>query len=130
MDMSTTMELIETIYLEYQSLTVVILVSTFGPMLVVKVKRLQISIAVLILLMLHNLLHMLAITITVNLHLGIVPPLQHTISMTLFGMEQDVWTIVVMILLSLGSIVSRIRPYKMILKFEYVQLMLSSVDPL
>ena len=106
MDLHISMELIETIHLDYQLLTVVILVSTFGPMLVVKVKRFLISTAVLVLLMLHNLLHMLAITITVNQLLGITPTMPHTISMTLYGMEQDVWTIVAMILLNLGSIIN------------------------
>ena len=43
---------------------------------------------------------------TVNQVLGIMPPLQCIISMTHFGMEQDVLAIVVMILLNLGSIVS------------------------
>ena len=100
------MELIETMFLVYQSRTVIIFVSTFGLKLVVVVKRFLRNIVVLILAKLHSLLHMLAITTIVNQLLGIMLPERHIISMTRYGMEQDVSTIAVMTPHNLGSIVS------------------------
>ena len=125
MDMPTVMELIEIMFLDYQSLTVVILVNTFGLLLVVGVKKFLRNIVVLVLVVLHNLLHMLAVATIVNQLLGIMLPIRHIISMTLYRMEQDALIIVVITLHNLGSIVSWLRPYKMILKYGYVQLMLS-----
>ena len=52
------------------------------------------------------LLPLLAIIITLNQLFGISPPLPHISSMTLYGMEQDMWTIVVTTPLNLGSIVN------------------------
>ena len=84
--------LIKAMYLVYQSLTVVILVNISGLMLVVVVKWiavLTIALAALSLIVRSLLLLLLAITITVNQLLGIVLT-THIISMTLYGMEQDV----------------------------------------
>ena len=94
-------------FLDYQSLTVVILVSTFGLLLVAVVKDIIVYSVVLVLVLLHILLlHMLAITIIVNQLLGMVVVLKHTTLMTHYGTEQDVLIIVVMTLHNLGSIVN------------------------
>ena len=62
--------------------------------------------AVLALMLIHIHLHMSVVTTTVSQLLGIVVIMTHTSSMTLYGMEQDVQIIAVMMLPSLGSIVS------------------------
>ena len=84
-------QLMKAMYLDYQSLTVVILVIIFGLMLVVVVKKITLSSTALALsLIMHYLLFLLlAMTITVNQLLGI-DPMAYTFSMTLYGMEQDV----------------------------------------
>ena len=95
--------------LDYQSLIVVILVSTFGLMLVVVVKNFLILGIVLVLSQMHfSLLLLLAMTTIVNQLIGTIAILfmAHTFSMTLYGMEKDVSIIVVMTIPNLGSIVS------------------------
>ena len=54
----------------------------------------------------HIHLHMSVVTATVSQLLGIVIIMTNTSSMTLYGMEQDVQMIAVMMLLNLGSIIS------------------------
>ena len=82
--------LIKIIFLDYQSLTVVILISTFELLLVVVAKNLLMDSIVFVLLVLHILLlHMLVVTIIVNQLLGMLIILTHTFSMTHYGMEQD-----------------------------------------
>ena len=77
-------------YLDYQSLTVVILVNTFGLKLVVMEKDMTINIIALVLLMEGIvLLLLLAITITVN-QVQWILILPRTTSVTPCGMEQDV----------------------------------------
>ena len=99
-------QLMKAMFLDYQSLTVVILVNTFGLLLVVVVKKFLRNIVVLVLVVLHNLLHMLAVATIVNQLLGIMLPIRHIISMTLYRMEHDALIIVVITLHNLGSIVS------------------------
>ena len=100
-------QLIKTMFLGYQSLMVVILVCMFGLLLLVLAKDITVILIVLVLLMEDIVpLLMLAITITANQVQCIVLILPHISSMTHYGMEQDVWTIVVMTPLNLGSIVS------------------------
>ena len=78
----------KTMFLDYQSLSVAILVSTFELLQVAVVKNM---IIVLVLLMEDTVLHpMLAITIIVNQLLGIRVILTHIISMTHYGTEKDV----------------------------------------
>ena len=93
-------------FLDYQSHIVIIHVSIFGLLLVVVVKNLIRHTAVLALILMHIYLRLLVITTTMSQLLGIVVIMTHTSSMTLYGMEQDVQMIAVMMLLNLGSIVS------------------------
>ena len=60
----------------------------------------------LVLILLHILLHLLAVTIIVNQFLQIEVILTYIISMTHYGMEQDVQIIVVITLHNLGSIIN------------------------
>ena len=85
-------QLMQAMLLDYQSLTVVILVSTFGLLLVVVVKEITLSSTALALspIMHYLLFLLLAMTITVNQLLGIITPLEDIFSMTLYGMVQDV----------------------------------------
>ena len=100
-------QLMEAMYLDYQSLTIVILVSTFGLLLVVVVKDLVIFIIVLVLSMEDTvLLSLFTMITTVNQVQCIVLIIQRISSMTHYGMGKDVWTFVVMTPLNLGSIVS------------------------
>ena len=87
-------QLIKPMFLDYQSLTVVILVSTFGPLLVVAVKTLMvIPIVVLAVTVTISvdmlLLNMLVAITTANQLLGITLLHPHIILMILCGMEQD-----------------------------------------
>jgi len=82
-------QLIKIMFLDYQSLTVAILINIFGVLLVAVVKNGLMIILVLVLELQHLLLHMLALTITVNQLLGIVVIMKHIFLMTLYGMEQD-----------------------------------------
>ena len=99
-------QLMKAMLLDYQLLMVLILVSIFGLMLVVVVKKITVDSVALALPLMH-ILHflLLAITITVNQLLGIML-MAYIFSMTLYGMEQDVQTIAAMTLLNLGSIIS------------------------
>ena len=80
---------IKTMLMDYQSLTVVILISTFGLMLVVVVKDMKL-VPVLVLLLQTPLFHMLAVTIIVNQLLDIRVIMTHTTSMTYYGMERNI----------------------------------------
>ena len=86
-------QLIKTMFLDYQSLTVVILVDTFGLLLVAVEKDTIMDLIVLVLLIKHILFLLLTIIIIVNQLLGIllmvllVPGLT---SMTHYGTEKDV----------------------------------------
>ena len=85
----------KTMFLDYQSLTVVILVSTFGLVLVAVVNDTMVYTVALVLVLLQILLlHLLAITIIVNQLLGMVEMIEYiitdTISMTHYGTEKDV----------------------------------------
>ena len=81
----------KTMFLDCQSLTVIILVSTFGLLLVAVVKQIILHGVVLVQILLHILLlHLLAITIIVNQPLGIEVIMTHIILMTHYGTEQDV----------------------------------------
>ena len=102
-----TEQLMKTMFLDYQSLTVVILVSTFELLLVAMVKETVISGIVLVLLMEVTVLLLLLVTaIIVNQLLGIVEIITHIFLMTHYGTEWDVQIIVVMTLHNLGSIVN------------------------
>ena len=116
-------QLMKTMFLDYRSLTVAILVSIFGLLLVAMVKELMLYGVALVLVLMHTLLlHLLAVTIIIVNQILVI--LTHTISMTHYGMEQDVWIIVVVTPHNLCSIVNRIRPHKMTLKHEYVHMVI------
>ena len=84
-------QLIETMLMDYQSLTVVIHVNTFGLLLLVAVKDLMVYLIVLVPLMEGMiLLLMLVVTITVSQDQHIKVIMTHIILMTHCGMEQDV----------------------------------------
>ena len=101
-------QLIKTMFLDYQLLSIVTLVSTFGLLPVVFLKDIKLLLIVLVLYIEDSLLLLLlAITITVNLVHQVVPLAPHIIFMIYYGMEQDVCQAhVVMTLPSLGSIVN------------------------
>ena len=83
-------QLMKTMFLDYQSLTVVILVSTFELLLVAMEKETVISTIVLVLFMEVTVLLLLETTIIVNQLLGIVLIIRYIILITHYGMEQDV----------------------------------------
>ena len=95
-------------YLDYPSLMVVILVSTFELLLVALVKSIKWNGIVLVLLTQGIILFLLLIlTITVNQVQLITLISARITSTTPYGMEQDVREVhVVMVLPNLGSIVS------------------------
>ena len=99
----------KTISVDYQSLMIVILVSTFGLLLVVIVKQLILILLVLVLFIQELIcLLLLTMTITVNQVQWIRLMLIHITLMILYGMEQDVQrvVVVVMTLLSPGSFIN------------------------
>ena len=98
--------LMDLMLMDYQSHIVVIHISIFGLMLVVVVKKIPSYTTVMALILMHLYLHMLVVATTVNQLLGIAVIITHTSSTTLYGMEQNVQIISVMMLLNVGSIVS------------------------
>ena len=98
-------QLIKNMYLDCQSLTVVILVSTFGLMPVALVKHLITFIAVLVRFIQDTVLNLLlVVTIIASLAQWTILVLRHITLTTHYGMEKDAWIIVVIILPNLGSI--------------------------
>ena len=86
-----TKQLMKTMFQDYQSLTVVILVNTFGLLLVAVVRTTTIFGIVLVLLMeVTVLLLLLGITIIVNQVQWVALYIVHIILMTCYGTEQDV----------------------------------------
>ena len=99
-------QLMKTMFLDYQSLTVVILVSTFGHLVVVLVNDI-LELIVLVIMEDIPLLLLLVIIIIVNLVQWVTPVGALITSMMYYGMEQDVQKVVVVTTLpNLGSIVN------------------------
>ena len=98
-------QLIKNMYLDCQSLTVVILVSTFGLLPVALVKHLITFITVLVQFIQDTVLNLLlVVTIIASPAQWTILVLRHITLTTHYGMEKDAWIIVVMTLLNLGSI--------------------------
>ena len=123
----------KTMSVDYQSLMVIILINTFGLLLVALVKHTTLFIIVLVLFIQGLiLLLLLVITITVNqVQWATLIPVNITL-MTFYGMEQDVQEIVVVVITppNLGSIISWTMPHKMTLKHEYVHMVILILDQL